>query len=88
MLRWRKLGLVFSPQALPERPPWLAEFAQAPATLLFEEGCNGIRVLSQTIAAGVRHGLEAAPDRVGGAARPRRLGRRDAGNLTALAVAC
>ena len=37
MLRWRKLGLVFSPQALPERPPWLAEFAQAPATLLFDD---------------------------------------------------
>src|SRR6266550_563260 len=37
VLRWRKLGLVFSPQALPERPPWLAEFAQAPATLLFDD---------------------------------------------------
>jgi hypothetical protein len=37
VLRWRKLGLVFSPQALSERPPWLAEFAQAPATLLFDD---------------------------------------------------
>src|SRR3954452_4970035 len=37
VLRWRKLGLVFSPQALPERPPWMAEFAQAPATLLFDD---------------------------------------------------
>src|SRR3954453_17620856 len=36
-MHWRKLGLVFSPQALPERPPWLAEFAQAPATLLFDD---------------------------------------------------
>lgn len=34
--RWRKLGLVFSPQKIPDRP-WLREFAQAPATLIGDD---------------------------------------------------
>jgi hypothetical protein len=33
---WRKLGKVFTPQAVEGRP-WLREFAQAPATLLFDD---------------------------------------------------
>jgi len=33
---WRKLGLVFSPQAAEGRP-WLREFAQAPATLIGDD---------------------------------------------------
>jgi len=40
MFRWRKLGKVFTPQEHPGRS-WMAEFAQAPATLLFE---NFVRV--------------------------------------------
>jgi predicted GH43/DUF377 family glycosyl hydrolase len=36
MFRWRKLGKVFTPQEHPGRS-WMAEFAQAPATLLFED---------------------------------------------------
>lgn len=34
MFAWKKLGKVFAPQSLTERP-WLKEFAQAPATLVF-----------------------------------------------------
>jgi hypothetical protein len=33
---WEKLGLVFTPQAYPNRP-WMASHAQAPATLMFED---------------------------------------------------
>jgi hypothetical protein len=40
MFRWKKLGKVFAPQAVPGRS-WLKEFAQAPATLQFE---NFVRV--------------------------------------------
>jgi hypothetical protein len=36
MFRWRKLGKVFTPQEVSGRP-WLREFAQAPATLLFDD---------------------------------------------------
>lgn len=36
MFRWRKLGKVFTPQAVVGRP-WLKEFAQAPATLVFDD---------------------------------------------------
>jgi hypothetical protein len=35
MFRWKKLGKVFTPQAVTGRD-WLMEFAQAPASLLFE----------------------------------------------------
>jgi hypothetical protein len=34
--RWNKLGKVFTPQAFPGRP-WMKEFAQAPATLVFDD---------------------------------------------------
>ncbi len=34
--RWRKLGRVFTPQEVEGRP-WLKEFAQAPATLVFDD---------------------------------------------------
>ena len=34
--RWQKLGLVFDPASVTGRP-WLSEFAQAPATLVFED---------------------------------------------------
>ena len=36
MFRWRKLGRVFCPQDVPGRP-WLKEFAQAPATLVYDD---------------------------------------------------
>lgn len=36
MLRWHKIGKVFSPQAVEDRA-WLKEFAQAPATLVFDD---------------------------------------------------
>ena len=40
MFTWRKLGKLFVPQSVPGKP-WMAEFAQAPATLLFD---NFLRV--------------------------------------------
>lgn len=40
MFKWKKLGLVFSPQKI-ENIEWLKEFAQAPSVLVFE---NFIRV--------------------------------------------
>lgn len=36
MFRWKKLGKVFTPQAVTGRD-WLVEFAQAPASLLFDK---------------------------------------------------
>src|ERR1700751_2050308 len=36
MFRWRKLGRVFVPQGVEDRD-WLKEFAQAPATLVFDD---------------------------------------------------
>jgi len=36
MFQWKKLGKVFSPQSVTQRP-WLQEFAQAPATLLLDD---------------------------------------------------
>src|SRR5262245_1507721 len=36
MFRWKKLGKVFSPQEVSDRP-WLREFAQAPASFLLED---------------------------------------------------
>lgn len=36
MFQWKKLGKVFTPQDVTGRP-WLKEFAQAPATLLFDD---------------------------------------------------
>lgn len=36
MFTWKKLGKVFSPQAIADRP-WLKEFAQAPASLIFDD---------------------------------------------------
>lgn len=36
MFKWNKLGLVFSPQKVVGRS-WLKEFAQAPATLMFDD---------------------------------------------------
>ena len=36
MFRWRKLGRVFNPTEVKGKF-WLSEFAQAPATLLFED---------------------------------------------------
>ncbi len=36
MFTWRKIGKVFSPQDIKDRS-WLAEFAQAPATLVFDD---------------------------------------------------
>ena len=35
MFKWVKLGKVFTPQDVPGRP-WMSEFAQAPATMLFD----------------------------------------------------
>lgn len=36
MFQWKKLGKVFNPQEVAGRP-WLKEFAQAPATLMFDD---------------------------------------------------
>lgn len=36
MFRWKKIGKAFTPQDVTDRP-WLKEFAQAPATLLFDD---------------------------------------------------
>ena len=36
MFKWEKLGKVFTPQNVPDRS-WLQEFAQAPATLVFDD---------------------------------------------------
>lgn len=36
MFKWRRLGKIFTPQEVTDRP-WLKEFAQAPATLLFDD---------------------------------------------------
>lgn len=36
MYRWEKLGKIFDPRSVTDRP-WLKEFAQAPATLLFDD---------------------------------------------------
>lgn len=36
MFYWKKLGKAFTPQEVTDRP-WLKEFAQAPATLLFDD---------------------------------------------------
>lgn len=36
MFHWKKLGKVFTPQDVRDRP-WLQEFAQAPATLVFDD---------------------------------------------------
>lgn len=36
MFEWKKLGRIFDPTQIPNRP-WLNEFAQAPATLIFDD---------------------------------------------------
>lgn len=36
MFHWKKLGKVFTPQEVTDRP-WLKEFSQAPATLIFDD---------------------------------------------------
>lgn len=36
MFRWRKLGRIFNPLDFPGRP-WMAEFAQAPSALVFDD---------------------------------------------------
>ena len=40
MFKWKKLGKIFTPQEVKGRS-WLKEFAQAPATLVFD---NFVRV--------------------------------------------
>ena len=37
MFRWKKLGRVFNPVDIPHRPEWMHEYAQAPATLVFDD---------------------------------------------------
>jgi len=41
MFEWEKLGRIFNPLEVPDRPKWMNEFAQAPAVLIFE---NFVRV--------------------------------------------
>jgi predicted GH43/DUF377 family glycosyl hydrolase len=36
-MKWTKLGRVFNPVDLPDRPQWMHEYAQAPATLVFDD---------------------------------------------------
>lgn len=35
-LTWEKLGLVFDPELIPERPDWMVNFAQAPNVVIFD----------------------------------------------------
>lgn len=37
MFRWKKLGRVFNPTEIENRPLWMNEYAQAPATLIFDD---------------------------------------------------
>lgn len=37
MLKWKKLGLIFSPQKVCNGRPWLHEFAQGPSSLIFDD---------------------------------------------------
>jgi len=37
MLKWKKLGRVFNPTEVQYQKPWLKEFAQAPATQIFDD---------------------------------------------------
>ena len=36
-MKWKKLGRVFNPKDHPNRPFWMHEYAQAPATLIFDK---------------------------------------------------
>jgi hypothetical protein len=36
-MKWTKLGRVFNPVDIPDRPQWMHEYAQAPATLVFDD---------------------------------------------------
>lgn len=36
-MKWNKLGRVFNPVDIPGRPEWMHEYAQAPATLVFDD---------------------------------------------------
>jgi predicted GH43/DUF377 family glycosyl hydrolase len=36
-MKWNKLGRVFNPLDFPDRPEWMHEYAQAPATLVFDD---------------------------------------------------
>jgi hypothetical protein len=35
--QWKKLGQIFNPSEIPDRPSWMHEYAQAPATLVFDD---------------------------------------------------
>lgn len=37
MFRWKKLGKIFNPTEIENRPIWMNEYAQAPATLIFDD---------------------------------------------------
>ena len=36
-MNWEKLGRIFNPVDYPNRPSWMYEYAQAPATLIFDD---------------------------------------------------
>lgn len=36
-MKWEKLGRVFNPVEIPDRPEWMFEYAQAPATLVMDD---------------------------------------------------
>ena len=36
VMRWKKLGRVFNPADLPDRPKWMDEYAQAPCVMVFD----------------------------------------------------
>jgi len=36
-MKWKKLGRVFNPADLADRPQWMDEYAQAPCVLIFDE---------------------------------------------------
>ena len=36
-MKWKKLGRIFNPVDIPDRPEWMFEYAQAPATLVMDD---------------------------------------------------
>ena len=37
MLKWNKLGRIFDPTKIKDRPPWMHEFAQCTSTLIYDD---------------------------------------------------
>lgn len=37
MFEWKKLGRIYNPHDIVNRPEWMFEFAQAPSVLIFDD---------------------------------------------------